>query len=274
MKSMNFQKLEIVKSPNATFSINDSEHTLKDNVDSRRNYGMLMALSFCSDDNRYLFSAGYENGHAVLFDIRKASNAIKDYSLFSNPILCLRGDFNPENQQSILLSGAIGNTFYAIPIDSGFGSSEQLIAADKKETNVVDENSSKRFRDPIKMELPHHSLIKQQENGEKTNKQKVNDDLTDAMDVDESIGINSIDIRSSDHRIFATGNWNGTIDVFDLKKKKSLGTLRNHWEAVNCIRFERNSTRMASASKDLKIAIWNINPQKKSSPSKEKYLDI
>ena len=69
------------------------------------------------------------------------------------------------------------------------------------------------------------------------------------------------------NRLSFAACWNGDIRVFDLKKKKKLATYKYHTQTVNCLDYSCGSDgniRLAAASKDSKISVWNVQFEKKA----------
>lgn len=78
-------------------------------------------------------------------------------------------------------------------------------------------------------------------------------------------GVSSLSGRS-DGRIWASGQWDHTVRLFQTKGCKPLAVLRHHRESVQAVRFSRcgvgctpdEVSLLASASKDRTIAIWRM----------------
>ncbi|GAM17095.1 hypothetical protein SAMD00019534_002700 [Acytostelium subglobosum LB1] len=69
-------------------------------------------------------------------------------------------------------------------------------------------------------------------------------------------GIADVKIRD-DGKIFATAGWDRRVRIFNARKHTPLAILKYHTESIYSIDFNRQNV-LASASKDLKIALWSI----------------
>ncbi|KYR00102.1 guanine nucleotide-binding protein subunit beta-like protein 1 [Tieghemostelium lacteum] len=69
-------------------------------------------------------------------------------------------------------------------------------------------------------------------------------------------GISEIKIRP-DKKIIATAGWDHRVRIFNFKKHTPLAILKYHEESVYTIDFNTNNI-LASASKDMRIALWSI----------------
>ncbi|EGC38380.1 hypothetical protein DICPUDRAFT_148995 [Dictyostelium purpureum] len=69
-------------------------------------------------------------------------------------------------------------------------------------------------------------------------------------------GISEIKIRN-DEKIYATSGWDKRIRIFNFKKQTPLAILKYHSESVYSIDFSGDNI-LASASKDSRIALWDI----------------
>lgn len=89
-------------------------------------------------------------------------------------------------------------------------------------------------------------------------------------------GIADVAIRKCDERVFATAGWDHRVRIYDLKRNKPLTVLKYHSEAVHAVDFNFAAEAkaqissdlsqvglLASASKDGKVALWNIAFEKK-----------
>ena len=70
-------------------------------------------------------------------------------------------------------------------------------------------------------------------------------------------GLNSIKIRQSDSKIFATGGWDSRIRLFGSKKKNLLAVLDFHKDHINTIDFSVKNS-MAAGSNDGIISFWDL----------------
>lgn len=75
--------------------------------------------------------------------------------------------------------------------------------------------------------------------------------------------INEEDVQSiaisSDGRLLATGTWNKTIKIWDIKQEIQIGhTLKEHSYAIMSVNFNLNGTLLVSGSADNTICIWDM----------------
>eukprot|EP01132_Coremiostelium_polycephalum_P007708 gene7708-9482_t len=69
-------------------------------------------------------------------------------------------------------------------------------------------------------------------------------------------GISDVKIRS-DEKIYATSGWDRRVRIYNLKKHCPLAILKFHTDSIYSLDFSTDYI-LATASKDLKIALWSI----------------
>jgi len=75
------------------------------------------------------------------------------------------------------------------------------------------------------------------------------------------VGLNDLTIRQDD-AIFAAAGWDGKVRVYRYKNGKLLAVLRYHTAAVSAVEFGPKTGRLASASRDGTVALWDVYPIK------------
>ena len=70
----------------------------------------------------------------------------------------------------------------------------------------------------------------------------------------------SVDYRS-DGALLATGERNGSIQIFDANSRAVLRSLNGHLAAVNFIGFNQDKIHLVSASDDKTVRLWDIPSQ-------------
>jgi WD40 repeat protein len=70
-------------------------------------------------------------------------------------------------------------------------------------------------------------------------------------------GLNCLEIRKTDSKIFACGGWDSRVRVYGIKKLKLLAVLDFHKDPINSIKFS-SFNQMAVGSADGMISFWNI----------------
>jgi WD40 repeat protein/serine/threonine protein kinase len=72
--------------------------------------------------------------------------------------------------------------------------------------------------------------------------------------------VNQVDVVSfsTDSRLFAYGNWNGTVEVWDLYGKERVANWPVHHEPVTGLAFMPDGKRIVSASYDATAKLWDI----------------
>jgi WD40 repeat protein/serine/threonine protein kinase len=80
--------------------------------------------------------------------------------------------------------------------------------------------------------------------------------------------VNAVDVVrfSNDSRLFAYGNWNGTIEVWNLSSKERLGNWPLHQEPVSGLAFMPDGKRLVSVSTDATARILNIETGEQEPP--------
>jgi hypothetical protein len=73
------------------------------------------------------------------------------------------------------------------------------------------------------------------------------------------VGLNDLTIRQDD-AIFAAAGWDGKVRVYRYKNGKLLAVLRYHTAAVSAVEFGPKTGRLASASRDGTVALWDVYP--------------
>jgi WD40 repeat protein/serine/threonine protein kinase len=63
---------------------------------------------------------------------------------------------------------------------------------------------------------------------------------------------------SRDDRWIATGDWGGTVRIWDPETAKEVRLLQGHAGQVRALAFDPSGTHVASASQDQTIRIWNL----------------
>eukprot|EP01133_Synstelium_polycarpum_P013298 gene13298-15630_t len=89
----------------------------------------------------------------------------------------------------------------------------------------------------------------------KTNLEKGQFDILATHNVNNN-GISDIKIRG-DQKIFATAGWDRRVRVFNFRKHTPLAILKYHTDSIYSVAFSSHNV-LASASKDMRIALWNI----------------
>jgi len=70
-------------------------------------------------------------------------------------------------------------------------------------------------------------------------------------------GLNCLEIRKTDSKLFACGGWDSRVRIYGIKKLKLLAVLDFHKEAINSIKFS-SSNQMVVGSTDGTISFWNL----------------
>jgi WD40 repeat protein len=80
--------------------------------------------------------------------------------------------------------------------------------------------------------------------------------------------VNVVDVMSfsPDSRLFAYGNWNGTIEVWDLPRKQRLATWPIHHEPVSGLAFMPDGKRLVSVSTDATAKLWDVDTGREVRP--------
>jgi WD40 repeat protein len=72
---------------------------------------------------------------------------------------------------------------------------------------------------------------------------------------------------SPDGSKMASGDWNGTIQLYTLDSNKNFvlsNTLSGHLAAVTTLKFSRNGKYLVSSGKDYSVKVWNLDTISKS----------
>lgn len=72
---------------------------------------------------------------------------------------------------------------------------------------------------------------------------------------------------SPDGSKMASGDWNGTIQLYTLDSNKNFvlaNTLSGHLAAITTLKFSRNGKYLVSSSKDYSVKVWNLDTIDKS----------
>ncbi|PVU97532.1 hypothetical protein BB561_000490 [Smittium simulii] len=64
-----------------------------------------------------------------------------------------------------------------------------------------------------------------------------------------------------DGKLIATGDSDGNVSVFNVMTRTCLRTFKGHNQAVNCVRFTADKTRLVSISDDKTIRVWEVSSQ-------------
>lgn len=64
----------------------------------------------------------------------------------------------------------------------------------------------------------------------------------------------------SDHLV-ASGSYDATVRIWDLKKGKCVLTLTGHTEPVTSVHFDRDGLRLVSGSWDGTVRVWDLGPR-------------
>jgi WD40 repeat protein len=73
--------------------------------------------------------------------------------------------------------------------------------------------------------------------------------------------VNGVDVLSfsADSRLFAYGNWNGTVEVWDLSRKARVALWPVHHEPISGLAFMPDGKRIVSLSTDANVKLWDID---------------
>jgi WD40 repeat protein len=74
-----------------------------------------------------------------------------------------------------------------------------------------------------------------------------------------SKGVSAVHARH-DAKIVAAGCWDGKVRLYSLKKPRILASMACHSKGVQCVRFSRDCSLLASCSEDMRIAVWQVYP--------------
>jgi WD40 repeat protein len=74
-----------------------------------------------------------------------------------------------------------------------------------------------------------------------------------------SKGISTVHARN-DAKIVAAGCWDGKVRLYSLKKPRILASMACHSKGVQCVRFSKDSSLLATCSEDMRIAVWQVYP--------------
>ncbi len=65
-------------------------------------------------------------------------------------------------------------------------------------------------------------------------------------------------VFSRDGRLLATGDTEGTVQVWDFKEQKVLATFKGHRGGISCLKFSPDGSILASGGFDTTILLWNV----------------
>ncbi|PLB54473.1 putative small nucleolar ribonucleo protein complex subunit [Aspergillus steynii IBT 23096] len=90
----------------------------------------------------------------------------------------------------------------------------------------------------------------------KKNKSKSKPNDFDSDEDMEDTGLNSVD--SADILRLASGSEEGTVRVWDLKKRKSIATLESHVSVVRSLSYSPVENALLSAARDKTVIVWDV----------------
>ena len=64
------------------------------------------------------------------------------------------------------------------------------------------------------------------------------------------------------NRIILSGDYNGNINLWDLKFQTLIKTIEAHKKPINNIKFSENGKKFATCSLDSCVKIWDFNSEK------------
>jgi WD40 repeat protein len=73
-------------------------------------------------------------------------------------------------------------------------------------------------------------------------------------------GVNGVDVVSfsRDGSLFAYGNWNGTVEVWDISRKERVALWPAHHEPISGLAFMPDNKSLVSLSTDADVKLWAI----------------
>ncbi|CAM9960806.1 unnamed protein product [Sphacelaria rigidula] len=78
----------------------------------------------------------------------------------------------------------------------------------------------------------------------------------------ERPGTGCVEIRQ-DEKLFVSGGWDHRVRVYSWRKApRPLAVLRSHDESVFSVAYSPRIGAFASSSKDCRIAVWNVFPER------------
>ncbi|EFC49600.1 predicted protein [Naegleria gruberi] len=217
-------------------------------------FGMLTGM-VCIDHSQYLLCS-YEGGVIVEFDVRKLSEptfVLENFEKQENlegeqPKFCnyrdligVRHIYDLHNAQDPII--AIN---YQSELD------KIIIGASSTQIHVMD-----------RANIPTNSSIDTNNNHSFTGEQTSYSFEMKSGGVNDISCYNMSGVASTSQmsRLMFAGCWDGSVRVFDLKRKKKLAVYKYHENAIRSLDFKENNKEilLAAGCKDSKISIWNVN---------------
>ncbi|KAI9042498.1 U3 snoRNA-associated protein UTP13 [Aspergillus affinis] len=103
-------------------------------------------------------------------------------------------------------------------------------------------------------QIPFHDQEDKSSSKKKKSKSKSNDD--DSDEEMEDTGLNGVD--SADILRLASGDEEGTVRVWDLKKRKPIATLESHVSVVRSLSYSPAENALLSAARDKTVIVWDV----------------